>query len=429
MADQRTRMAPPVTGWGVDHHLSHVELRERLAVASADAVALAAELRQLPGASECLVVSTCNRLEIYIGGTIERARIESVLAARAGVDPAALAEHGYHSTGTTCARHLFRVTAGLESMVLGEAEIAGQIRRAYEAARDAGLCGTLLHALFQRAIACGKDVRTRTGLGDHKLSVASVAVDLARQVHGDLATARLLLVGAGETAELAARYLASAGVRTISVVNRSAERAATLAAAVGGTALSWDLLSEALASHDVVVSSTAAPHPVITTAMVRQALKTRRSPLTLIDLAVPRDVEAGAAQLDDAFLFNVDHLERVVAQNLGSRKDEVAAAELLVDEAVTAWRRAADAAHAVLLAQVARYFQDVAAAEEERLAAKLPGVDRAELRYGLDRVGGKLLHPMLAWLKLHADDPERQRLVIELLQLKAPPEVAGPPAP
>jgi glutamyl-tRNA reductase len=409
---------PPVTAWGVDHHRSPVELRERLAAAAADPLALAAELRQLPGVGECTVVSTCNRLEVYLGGVVERGRLEAAMAARAGVDVVELGRHAYAQTGGACALHLFRVTSGLESMVLGEAEIVGQVRRSYDAARAAGSCGPLLHALFQRAIACGKDVRTRTGLGDHKLSIASVAVDLARQVHGDLASARLLVVGAGETAELASRYLGAAGVRTISVVNRSPERASQLAAAIGGTALGWELLGEALARHDVVVSSTAAPHPVISAAMVRSALKTRRAPLTLIDLAVPRDVEAAVADLDDAFLFNVDHLERVVAQNLGSRQGEVAAAEALVAEAVEEWRRATAPAHAELMAQVARYFRDVVAAEEARLAAKLPGADRGELRYGLERVGNKLLHPMLAWLKQHADDPKAQAMISELLGLR-----------
>lgn len=416
--------APPVTVWGLDHHRSPVELRERVAVAGADATALAAALRELPGAGECVVLSTCNRLELYLGGPVVRARIEATLAERAGVDVTALAAHAYHQTGAACARHLFRVTAGLESMVLGEAEISGQVRRAYEAARAAGLCGSLLHGLFQRAIACGKEVRADTGLGDHKLSVASVAVDLARQVHGDLATAGLLLVGAGETAELAARYLATAGVRRISVVNRSAERATQLAAQVGGTALAWERLAEALSSHAVVVSSTAAPYPVITAAMVRNALRVRRAPLTLIDLAVPRDVEAAAGDLDDAFLFNIDHLERVVAQNLGSRQSEVAAAEALVETAITAWRTATDAGQAELRAQVAGYFRDIVAAEEARLAAKLPGVDRQELRYGLERVGSKLMHPVLAWLKTHGDEPDAQRMLRAMLGLDDRPPSA-----
>ncbi len=421
MAEPQTPAAPPVTGWGVDHHRTPVDLRERLAVAGSDAIALAATLRQLPGASECVVVSTCNRLEVYLGGVVERDRLEAELAARAGIDAAELGRHAYRHDGVACARHLFRVTAGLESMVLGEAEIVGQVRRAYDAARAAGLCGPLLHALLQRAMVCGKDVRTRTGLGDHKLSVASVAVDLARQVHGDLAMARLLLVGAGETAELAARYLASAGVRTVSVINRNAERAATLAQAIGGTALAWEQLPEALITHDVVVSSTAAPHPIITTAMVRTALKNRRAPLTLIDLAVPRDVESSVSDLDDAFVFNIDHLERVIAQNIGSRQGEVAAAEALVVAAVEEWRLATNSGHAELLAQVARYFRDVVAAEEARLAACLPGVDREQLRYGLDRVGSKLLHPVLAHLKRHADDPERQRMIAEMLGLDPRP--------
>ncbi len=409
---------PPVIAWGVDHHRSPVELRERLAAAAADPLALAAGLRLLPGVAECAVVSTCNRLEVYLGGVVERSRLEAAMAERAGVEVGDLERHAYVRTGAACAHHLFRVAAGLESMVLGEAEIAGQVRRAYDAARTANACGPLLHALFQRAIACGKDVRTRTGLGDHKLSIASVAVDLARQVHGDLANARLLMVGAGETAELAARYLAAAGVRTISVVNRSAERAAHLASAIGGMALGWERLGEALVGHDVVVSSTAAPHPVISTAMVRTALKSRRAPLTLIDLAVPRDVEASTAELDDAFLFNIDHLERVVARNLGSRQGEVAAAEALVTEAVEEWRRATAPGNIELMAQVARYFRDVIAAEEARLATKLPDADRDELRYGLERVGNKLLHPMLAWLKQHADDPRAQAMIAELLSLR-----------
>jgi glutamyl-tRNA reductase len=414
-----TQAAPPVTGWGIDHHRSPVELRERVAIAAADTVALAAELRQLHGAGECVVVSTCNRLEIYLGGLVERRRIEAALAARAGVDEQELSRHAYLADGAACATHIFRVTAGLESMVLGEAEIVGQVRRAYDAARAAGLCGPLLHSLFQRAIACGKDVRTRTGIGDHKLSVASVAVDLARQVHGDLTKARLLLVGAGETAELAARYLATAGVRSISVVNRSPERAAQLAEKVSGIVLAWEGLGEALTAHDVVVSSTAAPHPVITVAMVRAALRQRRAPLTLIDLAVPRDVESEVGTLDDAFLFNVDHLERVVSQNLGSRQGEVAAADALVAEAVSAWRVASDTSQAELMAQVARYFKDVVAAEEARLAAKLPGVDRAELRYGLERVGSKLMHPILAHMRKHAENTQAQRAVAEMLGIEA----------
>lgn len=417
MAEERPAApgAPPLLAWGLDHHRSPVGLRERLAVAAADPVALAGELRQLPGAGECVVVSTCNRLEIYLGGAVERDRLEAAIAGRAGIESGELNRHAYAYSGVDGARHLFRVVSGLESMVLGEAEIAGQVRRSYDAARGAGLPGAVLHPLFQRSIACGKEVRTRTGLGDHKLSVASVAVDLAKQVHGDLGKARLLLIGAGETAELAARYLAAAGVRHITVVNRSAERGAELAAKVGGVAVAWDGLEAALGTHDVVVSSTAAPHPVISAAMVRQAIRTRRAPIVLVDLAVPRDVEPEAAAIDDAFVFNVDHLEKVVAQNIGLRKDEVAAAEALVEDAVAEWTRSADTGQAELLARVAGHFRDVIAAEEARLAARLPGVDRQQLRYGLERVANKLLHPVLSHLKSHADDQAARKAVAEML--------------
>jgi glutamyl-tRNA reductase len=410
---------PPVLAWGVDHHRSPVALRERLAVAATDAVALASLLRQLPGAAECVVVSTCNRLEIYLGGPVERTRVDATLAEQAGVAPEELSSHAFSHHGEAAARHLFRVTSGLESMVLGEAEISGQVRRAYDTARTAGLAGNLLNPLFQRALACGKDVRATTGLGDHKLSVASLSVDLAKQVHGDLATARLLLVGAGETTELAAHYLTAAGVRTVTVINRSSQRASELAERIGGIALPWESLAGALAGHDIVVSSTAAPHPVITTAMIQSAVRSRRSPLVFIDLAVPRDVEPAAGSLDDVFVFNIDHLERVIASNLGQRRDEVAAAESLVASAVSAWRQAADSDHADLLARVAAHFRDVVAAEEARLTGKLPGADREQLRYGLERVGNKLMHPLLAWLREHADDPQARRMVAEMLGLDA----------
>ncbi|MEK7413592.1 MAG: glutamyl-tRNA reductase [Planctomycetota bacterium] len=412
---------PPIIAWGVDHHHSAIGIRERLAVASADPIALATLLQQLPGASECIVVATCNRLEVYLGGKIERHHLETALAERAGLEAGQLASQAYFHVGEACARHLFRVASGLESMVLGEAEVAGQLRRAYEATRSAGLAGRLLHPLFQRALSCGKDVRNRTGIGDHKLSVASMAVDLARQVHGNLSTARLLIVGAGETAELSARYLSAAGIRTITVINRTAANGQELATRIGGTAAAWELLPDNLASHDVIVSSTAAPHPVITRSMVRSAIHTRRAPLVFIDLAVPRDVEPAAAELDDVFLFNVDHLERVVAKNLGNRQKEVAAAEALITTSVNEWRLVSDASRAEFLARISRYFNAIVTAEETRLAAKLPEADRQQLRYGLDRVGNKLLHPILAWTKAHADDPEAQRFISELLNLESSP--------
>lgn len=411
--------APAVAMIGLDHHRCPVGLRESLARAAADPAALAAALLALPGCSEAVVLATCNRCELYLGGAPDLASVAALLADRAGLEEAVLVERAYRRTGIPAAQHLFRVAAGLESLVLGEAEIAGQVRRAYEEARTAGRAGTILHPLFQRALAVGKEVRSDTALGRHRRSVASVAVDLAAQVHGDLAGCAALVVGAGETAELVVTHLKAAGVARLTVCNRSPERAAALAAAHGAASVPWESLAAVLAEADIVVASTAAPHPVIGAAMVRAAVQKRATPMVLIDLAVPRDVDPQAAGIDDAYLYNLDHLERVVAANLALRREEVAAAEALVAAAVQAWLAEHRPGRGAFMARVAGHLRGVVAAEEARLAGRLgEGVPRDELRYGLERVGNKLLHPVLAWLRAHPEDPEAERRVAEMLGME-----------
>jgi glutamyl-tRNA reductase len=405
---------PALAAIGLDHRQAAVELRERLATAAGDPGFIQA-LRELPGASEVVVVSTCNRCVCWLAGAPDRSQAVALIADRAGLRPEAIAPLlGWH-TGIDAARHLFRIGGGLESMVLGEAEIVGQIKRAYEAAHAAGSTGAVLNPLFQRALAAAKEVRTRTGIGDHRLSIASVAVDLARQVHGDLAKAGLLVVGAGEIAELTVRYLSAAGVGRITVLNRSPERASILAERCGGRTSTWDALEDELAGHDVVVSSTAAPHPVISAQAVAAAVRRRGSPLVLIDLAVPRDIDPAAAAVADAFVFNIDHLEGVIAGNRERRRDEVAAAEAVLEEALASWRRDSRPGQAETMAEVATFFRSVIAAESARLAARCPQADPAELRYGLERTGNRLLHPVLAWLRQHADDPAAAATVRDVL--------------
>lgn len=424
MAEPAPDGGPAVVVWGIDHHRTPVAIRERLACSEQEAIQLAQELTRLPGVAEAVVLSTCNRLECYLGGTPDPGRLTQCIAQWRGLEIDAFARDAYRHEGRAGVRHCFRVAAGLESLVLGEDQIVAQVRSAYEQARAAGLAGILLHPLFQRALAIAKDVRSQTGLGRHKLSVASVAVDLAKHVHGDLAGARLLLIGAGEIAELTVRYLREHGVRRISVVNRSAPRAEALAQSCGGTAYRWEQLPEALAGCDIVVSSTAAPTAILTAAEVKTAMRRPRGPLLLIDVAVPRDIDPAVAHLADVFLYNIDHLESVVAANRALRQEEVAAAAALVDAAVAAHCQAlAGSPQQQLLAQIAAYFEAVVASEEARLAGKLGLVQdqrrRADLRYGLDRVASKLSHQVLSYLRAHPGDAEAERQVRALLGLDA----------
>lgn len=408
---------------GIDHHHAPVALRERLAVADEALPVLLGELRALPGASEAAVLSTCNRVECYIAGSVPAAAVLTLLAQRQGIDPTELVI-ATTRTGAEGVRHAFRVASGLDSLVLGEDQILRQVKDAYELARKHGATAQHLNGLFQRALAVAKEVRTTTGIARHKLSVASVAVDLAKHVLGDLASAKVLVVGAGEIAELVLTYLKSAGVHQVTVVNRNRERAAALAERLGGEVADWSALGSALASHDVVVSSTAAPHPVIGAALVAAAVRRRRQPLVLIDLAVPRDIEPAAANQGDVYLYNIDDLERVVAGHREQRSAEVTAAEALIDTRLAEFLEERRPGRDSLLAAVAAWFDDVVAAEDARLAARLGEVAqragdaalRDDVRYGLRRVANKLQHRLLSRLR-ERGDPQTEAVVRELLGL------------
>ena len=412
----------PVVVFGVDHHRTPVELREKLAVPPDGMVRLLALLATTPGASEAVVLSTCNRLECYLGGTPDRQQVLNRLAEHQGVDAATLDAHAFWHPGMEGVRHLFRVASGLESLVLGEYQIVHQVKTGYDIAHQGRFTGTVLNPLFQRALGVAKEVRNNTAIGKYKLSVASVAVDLAKHIHGEVARARLLIVGAGEIAELAARYLLSAGVRELTIINRSEDRAHALAEEFRSAdfvpqVLPWSMLGDALTQHDIVVTSTAAPHVVITVTEVKQAMRRRRQPLMFMDLAVPRDVEPAVGELSDVYLYNIDHLEQVVSANQQLRHDEIDAASALVDSLVTSY--ATDVRHdrGALMAQVAGFFSDVIAAESARLGTKLGLNDTQELKYGLERVGNKLQHQLLKYLRDHANDPQAEKTIRELLGL------------
>lgn len=412
---------------GVDHHRTPIGLRERLAVAADALPLLLRELTALPGAAGAVVLSTCNRSECLVAGTALDAEVVlSLVAQRQGLPLAELRPQAYVHRGAAAVRHLFRVAASLESMVVGEYQILHQVKHAYQAAQQAGTAGGMVHRLCQRALALGKQVRSETGLGRHKLSVASIAVDLAKRIHGELTGVHLLLTGAGEMAELALRHFLEQGVRRVTLVNRNRTRAEELAARLlheGGGEVQvadWSRLAQSLGAHDIVLSSTAAPHPVIRAEEVRRAMQGRRRPLMLLDLAVPRDVEVAAGAVDDAYLYNVDDLEAVAADNRQLRADEVEAASALIEAGLATFLREEDQAAAAMRQRILAWCESVAAQEAERLAQKPAGASADEIRYAMQRLAGKFQHRLLNYLSAHAGEPAA---------LDALGDIIGDPAP
>jgi glutamyl-tRNA reductase len=267
-----------------------------------------------------------------------------MLARRASIRPTELAQEIYSPRNCDAARQLYRVTAGLESMILGEAEIQGQVKRAYEAAMKAGTTGPLSNRLFAAALTTGKRVRSETGIGSSRVSVPSVAVDLAQDVLGDLAERRVMLLGAGETSELTAQALAHQGVGTIFVANRHADRALSLAQRFGGSVVGLDKLPEQLLEADIVVSSTSSPHPIVGSEELALVMSQRRARggrphLLLIDIAVPRDIDSRCGDIDGVTLYDIDDLQAVVRRNLGAREEIVPQAEEIVEEEIRRFAR------------------------------------------------------------------------------------------
>lgn len=328
---------------GTSHKNAPIELREKLALTDWQAETFLAELFGEAPIDEVAAISTCNRTEIYLvtqDPVAAEAAALSRLATRAGIRPTELAPSIYSLRNCDAARHLFRVSSGLESMVIGEAEVLGQVRRSYDQALDAGTTGSQLNRLFHSAIRTGKRVRTETAIGERSLSVSTVAASLARELLGELEGRRVLILGAGETAELAARALADAGADSVFLANRRRDRAAALAQRFDGTAIPLEHLPEQLLKADVVIGATSSPHPIVTTTELGEVMAERRSrPLLLIDLAVPRDVEASCANLEGVSVHDVDDLKAVVDRNRSVRAAEAGLAEDIVEDEIRVYAR------------------------------------------------------------------------------------------
>lgn len=324
--------------FGLSHHTAPVDLRERFAISDHASGEIASELGKLPGVSEAVVVSTCNRVEFYLAAEDAQlgfGALKEFLAARkmAVSDvPSAFYEH---ETAQSLA-HLFRVVSGLDSMVIGETEILGQVKKAYHRAHASGGTARYLNKFFQRSFNVAKEVRSKTNITRGPVSVGSAAVELAEKIFGKLANCHVMILGAGETAEMTARALHLRGVKSIFVSNRSHERAENLAREMNGRAIYFEEWPERVCDIDILISSTAAPHAIVTREQMASVMQQRKNrPLFAIDLAVPRDIEADVNDLSGVYLYDIDSLTTIAQQSLALRHLEVAHCERLIARHVT----------------------------------------------------------------------------------------------
>src|ERR1700751_4194911 len=321
--------------FGFSHQTAVVDVLERFAISESALPEALARLKRMPGLTEGLIVSTCNRTEFYVTGefrdTSAPAFFESFYRDFQPGDEA----HLFRLRANRCVRHLFQVASGLQSMVVGETEIFGQVKRAYEVATGAQTTGKLLNRLFQKSFQVGKQVRSSTAITRGSVSVGSVAVDLAEQIFGDLNGCKIMILGAGETSEKTARAFRSRGAEQIFVSNRSFERAAALASMTGGRAVHFEDWEQEFRDLDILVSSTAAPHAIVTLDKLAPVLRTRRHrPLFMIDLAMPRDIDPAVNKLDGVYLYDLDSLQAIAARTLEVRKQEAEKCHRLIEHHV-----------------------------------------------------------------------------------------------
>jgi len=389
---------------GLNHLTAPLDLREQVAFAPENTADALSDLVRQPGVSEALILSTCNRTELYC--TVEsgaEATPQRWLLAHHGLGTRKLDEFLYRHDENAAVRHIFRVATGLDSMVLGEPQILGQVKDAYQMARTAHSLGTPMERLLQQTFAVAKRVRSDTRIGANTVSVAYTAVRLAERVFTDLKQACVLLIGAGETIELAARHLFDAPARRLIVANRTLEHAQALASRFSGYAISLDDLPQHLAEADIVISSTASREPILTRKMVADAIRTRRhKPMFLVDIAVPRDIEADVAKLDDVFLYTIDDLRDVINENMQGRQQAAREAETIIDlqvERYLAWRRTLDVRNPILQLRAGAEAQRDEVLSKARQLLNAGRTPQQALEFLANTLTNKLLHTPSANLR------------------------------
>jgi glutamyl-tRNA reductase len=405
---------------GVNHLTAPLEVRERFALPASEVVTTLNRVLAA-GAAGGVVISTCNRTEFYLADPRETvpAAVWRLLSERLG-DGRRADDYGYERLNRDAVRHLYRVSAGLDSMVLGESQIQGQVRDAWEQSR--GQAGPVLHRLFQTALLVGARVRSETVLGAGNASAPSAAVAVASKIFGDLAGRQALILGAGEVAELAATCLVAEGVEVSLVANRTYDRARIIADRMGARALTLEDAWTHFTSADVVLCSTSAPHAVVTWERVAGAIERRQGrPLCILDLAVPRDVEPAVGQLENVFLYNLDDLQTVAAQGAARRRDEIPAAERIVDEEVERFWGWVEGLGVVPAIKAFRGRMDsVREAELQRVLRRLPHLtdaDRALVEQLSHALMNKFLHQPTIALKRAAEAGKSDELLLALRAL------------
>jgi glutamyl-tRNA reductase len=400
---------------GINHKTAPLELRERLAFTPQTLPEALQSLKKLAHVEEASILSTCNRTELYCVTSEDNDRaIIQWFSHFHGLDEDQIKEHLYLHAHEETIRHAMEVASGLDSMVLGEPQIAGQMKDAYAMANENGTIGLLLGKLYQRAFAVSKQVRTDTDIGSSPVSVAFAAVSLAKQIFGDLSQTTVLMVGAGETIELAARHLHSQGVNKIIIANRSVERAQKLADEFQGEAISLQSISEHLHRSDIVIASTASPLPIIGKGTVERALKKRKhEPIFMVDLAVPRDVEPEVNELDDVYLYSVDDLQSVIAENMENRMQAAEQAREIIDVQVSHfldWQKSLGAVD--IIAQVRQNTQDISSEVLNKAKKQLAAGQNAEevLDFLANTLTNKFLHQPCTKLR-QASQEERDDIL------------------
>lgn len=428
----------PLVMLGLSHNTgATVDVRESVAFTTPGALPLALSRlkeRLAPLGGRCVLLSTCNRTELYVAAPHSLSwddMTELFQAARGLSNSDKLPPHLMERRGHRVVEHLFRVAAGLESMVLGETDVVRQVREAYQSASEAGLTGGVLNPLFHKALEVAKRARTECDMGRGAFSIGHAAAEVARNIFGDSRNRTVLLLGAGKMSETTARHLAASGTTSVLVANRTHDRAVRLAEALNGQAIRYEEFGAYLAKTDVVICSTAAPGVVVTRATVEEALRHRRhrDPLFFIDIAVPRDVETSVGNLPNVFLYNVDDLRQLVEEDMKERRRRAGQAETIVRDEAAAFvaRQRADLAAVPLISSLRAKHQTLVEAEMVRLRQRLPHLSEADLKAveaALSAVGNKMLHEPTAKVREYAqatepDSEAKMETVREVFGLEA----------
>jgi glutamyl-tRNA reductase len=384
---------------GASHRTAPVELRERLDFSSRGVETALRGLVARASTSEAVVISTCNRAELYVACAdpgVTQGDVLQFISEFHHLSAEEVRPHLYAHTDQDAVRHLFRVSSGLDSMIVGEPQILGQIKAAYSAATTAETAGPLLNKLFHWAFGVGKRVRSETALAEGAVSVSFAAVSLAKKIFGNLSGRQVLVIGAGEMGKLTAVHLQAQGVASVVITSRTLANAQQLAEEVGGSVIAWDTMPHALVDADIVITSTGSPTAILSKAQVKAAVPSSRvRPLFIIDIAVPRDVDPLAAEIEQVFLYNIDDLQAIVRENIQKRDAQVGHAEQIVDEEVlkfTSWYRSREAVPTIVALR--QRFESIRKAELERLDFKLASLS-PDARQRVDEVTHLIIEKLL----------------------------------